>query len=129
MSAYSHQGRVYFAACGKYVKIGYTTQPPAKRLKGLPGKVVVPADFDAADEIWLLHSIPGCVMRDERRIHGLFAQHRAEGEWFYMSVAFITQLADLRYVTYRQECLNFRRARADVRRSLLRLYATADRAA
>jgi hypothetical protein len=109
-------GHVYFAACGKYVKIGFTSAPVAKRIASLPGKCRTPADFDPADTVWLLDSIPGCVMRDERRLHDLFAAHRAAGEWHYMSPAFLSQLSELRYVTYAEELANLRRVRADLRR-------------
>ena len=115
MSAYSHQGHVYFAACGKYVKIGYTSGPVARRIADLPGRARVPADFDPADTIWLMHSIPGCVMRDERRMHRLFAAHRVDGEWFRMSRTLLDQLERLQYVTYREELLRFRRARAELK--------------
>lgn len=123
MSAYAHSGAVYFAACGKYVKIGFTTQSSAKRIKSLPGRIRVPADFDAADSIWLMHSIPGCVMRDESRLHGLFLRHHAEGEWFNLTPTFLEQLTGLDYVTYREERLSLRRARAQLRRIGFDAYA------
>lgn len=116
MSAFSHQGRVYFAACGRYVKIGFTTTLVQKRLDALlQGRLVRPVDLDPADTIWLLHSIPGCVMRDERRLHKLFAAHRDVGEWFRMTPAFLNHLERLQYVTYRAELLAFRRARASLK--------------
>lgn len=123
MSAHSHSGHVYFAACGKYVKIGFTSQVVKKRIASLPGKIKLPADFDRADTVWLMHSIPGCVMRDESRLHGLFLRHHAEGEWFNLTLAFIAQLADLEYLTYREERLAMRRARADLRRAGIAAYA------
>lgn len=116
MSAHSHSGSVYFAACGKYVKIGFTSKPPAKRIASLPGKVKVPADFDRADTIWLMRSIPGCVMRDESRMHSLFLRHHAEGEWFNLTPSFLAQLTGIQYVTYHEERRAMRRARADLRR-------------
>jgi len=125
MSAYIHRGHVYFAAAGKYVKIGYTSQPVQKRIASLPGKVAVPDDFDPADTIWLMRAIPGCVIRDERRLHGLFAHHSAIGEWFHLTPALLDQLERLQYVTYKQTLLNLRRARAEIRRrpSLLEVAA------
>lgn len=117
MSAHSHSGTVYFAACGKYVKIGYTTMPVEKRLASLPGGVIVPDDLDPNDGIWLLHSIPGCVMRDEARLHGLFHAHRAVGEWFLMTPGFLQHLDALEYVPYKVILLRLRRARAALRRS------------
>lgn len=126
MSAYGHRGHVYFAACGKYVKIGYTSQAVDQRIKSLPGKVKVPADFDPADTVWLLGAIPGCITRDERRLHDLFAPHHVEGEWFYMSPDFLGQFESLRYLTYAAERLAFRRARADLRRAGIAAYAGVD---
>lgn len=116
MSAYPHRGHVYFAACGKYVKIGYTATSPQQRVLRLPGKLIVPDDFDPADTIWLMHSISGCVMRDERRLHGLFARHQAVGEWFHLTPSFLEQLQRLEYVTYAQTLLHLRHARAELRR-------------
>jgi len=124
MSAYSHRGHVYFAACGKYVKIGYTAQSVERRIAALPGKLRVPDDFDPADTIWLLRKLPGCVMRDERRLHDLFGAYHAQGEWFHMTPALLNQLEALQYVTYTDELLNLRRARADLRRSGWRAYAS-----
>ena len=125
MSARRRDGHVYFAACGKYVKIGHTAKATAaERIKSLPGRIKVPADFDPADTIWLMHSIPGCVIRDERRVHDLFAAHRVEGEWFYMSRAFLAQLAGLRYVTYYDETCALRTARAELRRNGVAAYST-----
>lgn len=123
MSAYSHSGSVYFAACSKYVKIGYTSQSVEKRIASLPGRIKVPADFDRADTIWLMRSIPGCVMRDESRIHSLFLRHHAEGEWFNLTPAFLNQLTGLEYVTYQEERLGMRRARADLRQDGFDAYA------
>ena len=124
MSARFRNGHVYFAACGKYVKIGHTAKAKvADRIKSLPGRIRVPADFDHADTIWLMRSISGCVIRDERRMHDLFAAHHAEGEWFYMSPAFLAQLASLQYVTYYEETCALRTARADLRRMGVSAYA------
>lgn len=124
MSAHNYSGHVYFAACGKYVKIGFTTQKPAKRIASLPGNVKVPVDFDPADTIWLMHSISGCVMRDESRLHGLFLQHHAgRGEWFNLTPTLLEQLVNLQYVTYTEQLLAARRARADLRRAGIAAYS------
>lgn len=116
MSAYSHSGHVYFAACGRYVKIGFTSQPVEARLATLPGKIIVPDDLDAADGVWLVTSIPNCVIRDERRLHGLFAAYHVKGEWYDMTPAFLNQLAGMEYVPYKVILLRLRRARAALRR-------------
>ncbi|MDF1603359.1 hypothetical protein [Nocardioides sp. YIM 152315] len=62
-------------------------------------------------------------MRDESRLHGLFLRHHAEGEWFNLTPAFLEQLTGLEYVTYREERLAFRRARADLRRMGINAYS------
>jgi hypothetical protein len=131
MSAYTHRGHVYFIACGPYVKIGYTSQPVEKRMQHLlsRSKLTCPDDLDRNDPLWLVHSIPGCVMRDERRIHGLFAAHRVAGEWFRFDVEFVKHLADLEYVTYAEGLLHFRRARADFKSSPSRWLAEAQECA
>lgn len=118
MAAYTHRGHVYFAACGAYVKIGYTSAPVANRLVSIRNgdRLIRPDDLDRRLPVALIHKIPGCVMRDERRIHGLFAAHHVVGEWYALTPAFLRHLAGLRYITYRETCLNFRRARADLKR-------------
>lgn len=118
MSAHIHRGRVYFVACGKYVKIGYSSGDLGRRLAGLAGGrgVRCPEDFDGAQPLNLIHVIPGCVMRDERRLHGLFAAHRATGEWYHLSEAFIEQLGGLQFVTDYEVLRNFRDARRELKR-------------
>lgn len=119
MSAYTHRGHVYFIACGPYVKIGYTTSPVEQRMATLlnGNRIICPDDLDRNDPLWIVHTIPGCVMRDERRLHGLFAAYRVAGEWFRFDVEFIKHLADLEYVTYMDGLYNFRQARASIKRS------------
>lgn len=118
MSAYSHSGHVYFVIQGGFVKIGYTSQPIEARLRSLRcgDRLIRPAGLDRLLPVNLLHTIPGCVIRDERRMHGLFAAHHEVGEWYRLSPAFLRQLAGLKYVTYRETLLNFRHARADLKR-------------
>lgn len=118
MSAYTHHGVVYFAARGRHVKIGYTSKPVQHRLEQLrKNETIAPADLDLTQELHLIYLITDCVMRDERRLHGLFAAHRAAGEWFHLNDAFIDHLAGLRYVTYKQGLLNLRRAKAEIKRA------------
>lgn len=112
MSAFSHSGSVYFARCGQYVKIGYCSGDLSARLRHLPRGVICPDDLDRSRPVELIHEIPGCVIRDERRIHGLFAAYREAGEWFRYDARFIWHLSRLRYVTYAETLLNARRYRA-----------------
>lgn len=120
MSAYSHRGHVYFAAVDRYVKIGFSSQPVGVRLDRLltGTRLICPDDLDRSRPIDLIDYIPGCVMRDERRLHGLFAAHRTVGEWFHFTEAFCDQLDAMQYVTYAEGLLHFRRARKTLGRSL-----------
>lgn len=111
MSAYTHSGQVYFITQGQYVKIGYTSTHIAHRLVSLKQKtsrLVVPVDLDRDQPLQVLHTIPGCIMRDERRIHDLFAAHHVIGEWYALTPAFLRHLQRLRYVTDREVLANFR---------------------
>lgn len=123
MSAYTHSGKVYFAACGDFVKIGYTAGPIGNRLYHLGVEVRserrrlrCPDDLDRTRPVRLIATIPDCVMRDEKRVHSLFAAHRVFGEWFRVTEAFVDHMLGLEYVTYKQNLLDFRRARADLKR-------------
>ena len=118
MSGYTHNGVVYFAKVGRYVKIGYTASNVTKRLQQIATgqRVICPHDFEPGTAV-LLHSIPNAVQRDEARIHSLLDQHRAEGEWFYLTSAFLAHVARMEYVTYRESLLRFRHARAALKRT------------
>lgn len=123
MSAYTHNGRVYFVACGSHVKIGYTSSPISNRLVALrnavrrdDGKMICPDDLDRAAPLKLITTIPKCVMRDEKRLHSLFDAHHVVGEWFRFDEAFQDHLLALRYTTYREGLLHFRHARAELKR-------------
>lgn len=121
MSGYTHTGRVYFVACGAYVKIGYTSTPIAQRLKSLRTEPCAKlVDFDATEPWRVIRLIPGCIMRDERRIHGLFAAHHVIGEWYSLTPAFLRQLQLLEYVTDREVLANFRAARREIKRAHVR---------
>lgn len=123
MSAYSHSGRVYFVAAGDYIKIGYTSAPIGNRLHSLANevksstRVTLPAGLDRSARLRLIVAIPGCVMRDEKRLHSLFAAHRVAGEWFRYDEAFVGQFDRMQYVTYAESLLYFRRARAELKRA------------
>ena len=118
MSAYTHSGVVYFAVAGKYIKVGYCAGDLRTRLKQLVGGrgVITPDDYDIAAPIQLVGTIPGCVIRDERRLHGLLAAHHVAGEWFRYDSAFLDHMLSMRYVTYRETLLHFRHARAELKR-------------
>lgn len=111
MSAYMHRGTVYFATCGSYVKIGYSCNVKARLHALRTKKSDAPADLRPKAPLQLLHTIPGCIMRDERRIHGLFEAHRAVGEWYRLDEAFLRHLAGLDYVTDAEVLRRFRAAR------------------
>lgn len=113
MSAYSHSGHVYFAVAGPYVKIGYSSQKVGARLDGLLNskRLTCPADLDRKTPVELLTVIPGCVMRDEHRLHLLFAAHHVIGEWYRFDAALVAQLRDMEYVTYKESLAELRRVR------------------
>lgn len=112
MSAYTHSGLVYFVACGSYVKIGYTSTSIEKRLVSLrSNRIIIPDDLDRGDPLEVLRLIPGCIMRDEHRIHVLFERHHAIGEWYHLTPAFLVQLQRLDFVTDREILWNFREQR------------------
>lgn len=119
MSAYTHRGHVYFATCGDYVKIGYSSQAVGKRLQSLAtpaSRIIRPDDLDRSQPIGLLHVIPGCVIRDERRLHDLFAAHHVIGEWYRLDAAFLDHLDGLVYRTYRESLADLRRVRRELKR-------------
>lgn len=118
MSAFAHQGVVYFVACGEYVKIGYCSGDLERRIAGmLRGRLVVPHDIDETQPLVLIHTIPGCIGRDEKRIHRLFAAHHVIGEWFRYDLAFVRHLAGLDYVTDREVLSRFREARRELKKA------------
>jgi hypothetical protein len=124
MSYAATRSFVYFARCGEYVKIGFS-HDPEQRLKCLQSSVhrgsgIVPDDIDRNRPLELIHLIPGCRMRDERIIHGLFHMHAAAGEWFRYDLAFQRHLAALDYITCHERQLAIRDARAAARLALRR---------
>lgn len=116
---------VYFVRCGEYVKIGFSYDPHG-RVKYLRSALgagrggLVPNDFESWRELELVHLIPGCRMRDERIIHGLFAQHRVAGEWFRYDLAFQRQLAGLQYFSCHDREVYVRRVRAHAKKARAR---------
>lgn len=119
MSGYIHRGAVYFAVAGDYVKIGYCSRSDVnQRLGGLFSKGLIrPDDLNTSWPPRLLHTIPGCIQRDERRIHGLFARHHVIGEWFRLTPAFLLHLAARDYVTDAEVLRHFRDARRQLKQS------------
>ena len=118
MSAFNHRGVVYFATCDRYVKIGYSSAARLEtRFKSMfSGRLIVPADIDKSQPLRVIATIEDCISRDEKRIHGLFAQHHAVSEWFHLTPGFIRQLGALQYVTDAEIKRRFRAARADLKR-------------
>lgn len=75
---------IYFIRSGNYIKIGYADDP-ARRLKEL--QTANPGELE------ILGIAPGNVAR-EREIHIIFADFRANGEWFELTtdiLAYINQ--------------------------------------
>ena len=65
---------IYFITDGEYVKIGFTDQDDAEnRLKAL--------QVGNARKLTLIGTIPGG-LTEEATLHKVFAQLRANGEWF-----------------------------------------------
>ena len=121
MSGFPHQGVVYFAACDKYVKIGYSSGNLQRRLGHLfAGRLIVPADIDRTKPVEVLRTIPGCLIRDERRIHGLFARHHEIGEWYRLTLPFLRHMQALDFVPEKEILRRFRHARADLKHARIR---------
>lgn len=120
MTVVGNQGVVYFAACGNYVKIGYSSGNLETRLKYLPRGVICPDDLDQSQPVVPIQTISGCLVRDERRLHVLFDRYRAAGEWFRYDAQFMRHLHRLQYVPYKQICANERRARAAIKKARAR---------
>ncbi len=106
---------VYFARCGAYVKIGFSSWPE-QRAKYIHhcDALQAPDDLDRMSRkpAELLRVIPNCLMKDERALHDLFAEFRAVGEWFHATDEFLRRVADLEYVTVREQRAMARRERA-----------------
>src|SRR5689334_5825496 len=121
MSNYAERSFVYFVRCGDFVKIGFSYDPE-KRMVALRSSVkrgegVLPPTLDRSVGLELIHVIPGCRMRDERNIQGLFHMHHVLGEWFWYDVKFQRHLARLRYQTHHEREVQARRYRADARKA------------
>ena len=122
MSAFSHSGVVYFAVAGRYVKIGYSASNVQRRLRVMfnGSRLIRPDDIDESQPPALIHEIPGCIIRDERRIHALFARHHVIGEWYRYDLPFVHQLSRLDFVTERENRLLHRRAKAALKQERAR---------
>lgn len=104
---------VYFARCGRYVKIGFSYRPQ-QRIKHLfnGAGLQMPDDIESWREVELLRVIPDCIVKDERALHMRFAAFHACGEWFHATDEFLRQVGQLDdYVTVRQQRLERRRRR------------------
>jgi len=120
VSAAATRSFVYFVRCGRYVKIGFSFDPN-KRVRAIQSEVrsgrarFVPEDIEHFRPMELIHVIPGCRMRDERTVHGLFDRFRVAGEWFRYDLAFQRQLAAMRYVTCHERAAEIRRVCRELR--------------
>jgi len=71
---------VYFARCGRHVKVGFSCNPP-NRIERIRAFTATPFDFDWRADVELLRVIPGG--RDqERQAHRALDDFLACGEWF-----------------------------------------------
>lgn len=61
------RGFIYFAACGRYIKVGFSINP-SRRVKLIRRDIRVPSDLDRRANITLLKLTPGTTT-DEQRIH------------------------------------------------------------
>lgn len=102
---------VYFARCGQYVKIGFSSWPEHRVKNLLNGSVHLPADLDRSQPVELIQVIGDCISRDERDLHKMFAEFRVEGEWFRASEVFMHRVMTLDYTTVRVQRLERRRQR------------------
>lgn len=110
---------VYFIECSGYVKIGFSYRPE-HRMQSLfaSGKLLRPADMDIAKERTLLHTIPDCLIKDERRLHAVFAEYHETGEWFRATPMFYRDLLALDYETITQERARLRRERRQAKEAV-----------
>lgn len=102
MTGCTQNGAVYFARAGRYVKIGFATNPRhrAETLLSRCTRLHIPEDLDRELPVDLILVIPFCRIRDERNMQLLFANHWAEGEWFHWSPAFERQMRGMSFVTH-----------------------------
>lgn len=83
-------GRVYFAACGDLIKIGFSKKP-RKRLQSLRSG----SPFD----LKIIAAMPGSLQL-ERHLHERFKKLRERGEWFHADpklLRFIKEVAGWKY--------------------------------
>jgi hypothetical protein len=66
------KSKVYFIACGDFIKIGVSANPPRR---------VAELQSSSPFDIELLGDFTGDA-QDELRIQGKFAKHHVRGEWF-----------------------------------------------
>jgi hypothetical protein len=112
-SSLPYASQVYFARCGAYVKIGFSSFP-SKRIQsiGPASPLIRPDDIDWSAKVELLRVIPDCIMKDELALQQQFAPFHAVGEWFHATEDCLRQIAALEgYVTIHQQRLQRSRAR------------------
>lgn len=77
--------RIYFVRCGKFIKIG-TSSDPAYRLDAL--------STASPYELTLIGHIPGSMVA-ELALHDLLRRHHVKGEWFRANAALMRVVNDL----------------------------------
>lgn len=102
MSGLPRTGTVYFIQVGRFVKIGYASNPH-KRIEQIERgdrNLAYPEGYDSTAPVQLILLVPFCRIRDERNMHLLFGNHWVAGEWFHWSPAFERQMRGMSFVTH-----------------------------
>lgn len=101
MTGPQRTGAVYFARVGRFVKIGYASNP-RRRVETMltSGRLILPEGIDLTATPDLVLVIPFCRVRDERNMQLLFGNHWVVGEWFAWSPAFERQMRGMSFVTH-----------------------------
>lgn len=106
---------VYFAKVGRYVKIGFSSNPQRRMKQLLNSSILIyPDDFDHAAPLEVVLVIPFCRRRDERNMQLLFAHHWEAGEWFHWTPAFRYQMQTMQFVTHDARLRILRAARKEL---------------
>jgi len=105
---------IYFAQAGDYVKIGYTTRMDDRipRITRRGDGADKPEAVIGIDVIDILRVIQEARVRDEMQVHALFAEWRAEGEWFRATPELLAAVKDLTFETEAKRLRRERRERA-----------------
>ena len=90
-------GLVYFAACGEYVKVGFSTDPTKRLSHVLSDFTLIPEGIDRSYTVDLIASFPGTPYH-ERYHHSRISSHRVEGtrEWYYRTPDVLSYIQSVR---------------------------------